>query len=187
MRVLYLGLWLGTFFFYLFPFFYVFKYFAVLQAIHCHYQSQASSMPSKEEWFTYDTTVFLHLNNHIHNQGKVMQERNWWWTWTAHNGISKSSFTNSHFFFFFSFCVTLICPFSTSASGYAAAPRPKVQPLEVSHSSVLVVLNLDGLKKIITSMSSPCLRPLPNAVQCSAKWSQIAVGWQDCPAAVQHC
>lgn len=52
-----------------------FNHFAFLQVIHCHYQSQASSMPSKEEWFTYDTTVFLHLNNHIHNQRKEMQER----------------------------------------------------------------------------------------------------------------
>lgn len=49
--------------------------FAFLQVIHCHYQSQASSMPSKEEWFTHDTTVFLHLNNHIQNQRKEMQER----------------------------------------------------------------------------------------------------------------
>lgn len=32
-------------------------------------------MPSQEEWLTYDTTVFLHLNNHIHNQGKEMQEK----------------------------------------------------------------------------------------------------------------
>lgn len=52
-----------------------FNHFAFLQVIHCHYQSQASSMPSKEEWFTYDTTVFLHLNNHIHTQRKEMQER----------------------------------------------------------------------------------------------------------------
>lgn len=52
-----------------------FTCFAFLQVIHCHYQSQASSMPSKEEWFTYDTTVFLHLNNHTHNQRKEMQER----------------------------------------------------------------------------------------------------------------
>lgn len=52
-----------------------FNRFDFLQVVHCHYQSQASSMPSKEEWFTYDTTVFLHLNNHIHNQRKEMQER----------------------------------------------------------------------------------------------------------------
>lgn len=45
-----------------------FYHFAFLQVIHWPYQSQASSMPSEEEWFTYDTTVFLHLNNHIHNQ-----------------------------------------------------------------------------------------------------------------------
>lgn len=95
MRVLYLGLWLVTDFVFFkssFRLFFVFfNRFAFLQVLHCHYQSQASSMPSKEEWFTYDTTVFLHLNNHIHNQRR---EKKWkktkkWWTFTAHNGNSN--------------------------------------------------------------------------------------------------
>lgn len=53
MRVLYLGLRLVTDFFFFkssFRLFFVFfNRFAFLQVLHCHYQSQASSMPSKEE------------------------------------------------------------------------------------------------------------------------------------------
>lgn len=123
MRVLYLGLWLVTaFFFAILTFLNVFQspyFFFFLQVLHCHYQSQASPMPSKEEWFTYDTTVFLHLINHIHNQRKEMQE------WKQGNDghlqhimatlvIIYNLCLNSFLFFFYLvfWCVSLICLYS---------------------------------------------------------------------------
>lgn len=121
MRVLYLGLWLGTDFFFfknLFSWFFMFfNRFAFLQVIHCHYQSQASSMPSKEEWFTYDTTVFLHLNNH--NQRKEMQERK-----QGNDGHLQHVMASLviiynlcfDFFFFLFWCVVLICRYSRSGA-----------------------------------------------------------------------
>lgn len=92
MRVLYLGLWLvtlfKTFFLHFSSFLIILLFYKLYIAIINHKQR---SMPSKEEWFTYDTTVFLHLNNHIHNKRKEMQERKTrkWWTFTARNGISS--------------------------------------------------------------------------------------------------
>lgn len=93
MRVLYLGLWLVTdffstcFFLHFSSFLIILLFYKLYIAIINHKQR---SMPSKEEWFTYDTTVFLHLINHIHNQRKEMQERKTrkWWTFTARDGIS---------------------------------------------------------------------------------------------------
>lgn len=70
----------------IFFFFYFFNYFYKLYiAIINHKQVLCLS---KEEWFTYDTTAFLHLINHIQNQ-KKMQERKKWWTLTAHHGTSS--------------------------------------------------------------------------------------------------
>lgn len=124
-------------------------------------------------------------------KGRWCKKENWWWTWTAHNGISKSSFTNSHFFFLsfasqwfvFSPAPPPLPP--SPDSGYAAqctAPRSQSQFRPRSLDSRPFKKN-----KKITCTSSPCLPPLPNAVLCSAKWSQILVGWQHCLAAVQYC
>lgn len=52
-----------------------FNHFSFLQVIHCHYQSQARSMPSKEDWFTYDTTVFLHLSNQSYQRKEMHKEK----------------------------------------------------------------------------------------------------------------
>lgn len=132
MRVLYLGLRLVTDFFFFkssFRLFFVFfNRFAFLQVLHCHYQSQASSMPSKEEWFTYDTTVFLHLNNHIHNQRREKKnerkQRN-----DGHLQHIMATLTIIYnlcfeFFLFSSYwCVTLICRHSQTGDIVAQSEK----------------------------------------------------------------
>lgn len=86
MRVLYLGLSLATEFCFVFLTVLLCCFF-FLQVLHSHYHSQFRSMPRKEEWCTYDTTIFLSLKNHIGNLKKAMQERKQW-TFTAQNGNS---------------------------------------------------------------------------------------------------
>lgn len=109
MRVLYLGLRLRAHFLNLFfLIFRVFNRFASLQVIHCHYQSQASSMPSEEEWFTYDTTILLHLNNHIQNQRNARRKQ-------ENDGHLQHIMASLDIIYnlWFLFCgVTLICLYS---------------------------------------------------------------------------
>lgn len=186
MRVLYLGLWLGTDFFLflnLFPFFMfltVLQFYKLYIAIINH--KQVLCLARKNDslmilQYSYILIIIFIIKGRWCKKEKTGDGHG------QHIMASQSHHLQtpiSFLFFFPSFCVTLICLFfPTCGSGDAAAPRPKVQPLEVSHSSVLVVSNLDcRLKKnyhlhVVTLSAT--------AVQCSAKWSQIAVGWQDCP------
>lgn len=89
-----------TFFFLPFSFSFVF-----LQVKHCHYQSQASSMPSEEERSTRDTTVFLHLNNHNQKKRNARKTRNRW-------ASTARVLTYNLCFDFSSRRVTLICLYS---------------------------------------------------------------------------
>lgn len=126
MRVLYLGLWLGTDFFFLnlFPFFMfliVLLFYKLYIAIINH--KQVLCLARKNDslmilQYSYILIIIFII------KGRWCKKENWWWTWTAHNGISKSSFTNSHLFFIL--CVTMIClPPPTAAQ--CTAPRSQSQ------------------------------------------------------------
>lgn len=133
MRVLYLGLWLGTDFFFLnvFPFFMfliVLLFYKLYIAIINH--KQVLCLARKNDslmilQYSYILIIIFII------KGRWCKKENWWWTWTAHNGISKSSFTNSHFFFLsFASQWFVSPPPHPSDSGYAAqctAPRSQSQ------------------------------------------------------------
>lgn len=155
-----------------------FNCFAFLQAIHCHYQSQASSMPSKEEWFTYDTTVFLHLNNHIHNQRKEMQERK-----QGNDGHLQHIMASLviiynlcfDFFFFFSFFDVSYWFVFLLGEGTYCTSISNCQTT-VSHSRLYCSLRIALIPAKTLWLHPVCDHSSPKAstVRCSAKWNEIA-------------
>ena len=171
-----------------------FNRFAFLQVIHCHYQSQASSMPSKEEWFTYDTTVFLHLNNHIQNQRKEMQERK-----QGNDGhlqhvmASLVIIYNLCFDFFFFFDVSYWFVFILGEGRDVETRGEQKAPVSITAGSTFVVFTPDCVRNNLQKPSflyPVCNHSSPKAstVRCTAKWSQVVVKWDNrtlCPAAVQ--
>lgn len=150
--------------------------FLLLQVIHCHYQSQASSMPSKEEWFTYDTTVFLHLNNHIHNQKKrnARKKTRKWWTFTAHNGIS-SHHLQPLFQFLFFWCVILICLDCQLAERNLSIRNRATAKLHSRRAYSRLEETTPANPDLGTlSVTAQCQAYLTSTVRRSAKWSHTA-------------
>lgn len=113
-------------------------------------------------------------------KGRRCKKENKWWTWTAHNGISKSSFTNSvsiSFFFFF-LCVTLICRYPLRAATERRAGICSAADSPVTECTALInshrrfcLCRLDSrlFKKYLQSfISAPCLQPLlATSLRCS--------------------
>lgn len=156
-------------------FFYFFNYFYKLYiAIIDHKQVLCLS---KEEWFTYDTTSFLHLINHIQNQKKRCKKKKWW-TQTAHHGIS-SHHLQTFSLFLFLLCVALIC-FDPCREGRAvqslrSAPARLCAALNRMFPGGSVPLGLTSDCKTNTCKPlflHPACNCLSLLVRCSAKWSQ---------------
>lgn len=154
-----------------------FNRFAFLQAIHRHYQSQASSMPSKEEWFTYDTTVFLHLNNHIHNQKKrnARKKTRKWWTFTARNGISSHHLQPLfRFLFLFLMCHTDLSLY-TRWRGRTAVAQSEITEPRQGCSIYSRLYNEKSAKALFLHPVCYHSSLRASTIRCSAKWSQIVV------------
>lgn len=144
-------------------------------------------MPSKEEWFTYDTTVFLHLNNHIHNQKKrnARKKTRKWWTFTAHNGIS-SHHLQLLFWFLFPF---LMCHTDLSLSserGHSSSEWK--ESISKSHYQITLSHSRFHPCSIYSRLYEKYVQkhyfvhPVSNhsstntsTIRCSAKWNHIVV------------
>lgn len=114
-------------------------------------------------------------------KGRRCKKENMWWTWTARNGISKSSFTNSvsiSFFLFFPLCHIDLS--LSSESSYGAESRHLLshrQPHNRMYSSYknshrrFRPCRLDSrlFKKYLQSfISAPCMQPLlTTSLRCS--------------------